>query len=297
MMGDLVHISDLIGASGEPSTRAAALRIHSALAANEVELEAVLVGRDKLDSALGTAADAKRDLAGRIAAEAVGLVAKMKQGTSCALGQTGDRGTLKAYEKLSVSSVQEAVGAAALEEAGEEARRLEAKGERLRVAQAGVIKEVVRESLQDPLLVEYGDLLAQLQTILPRLKALERFLAPRSHDFQPNAGRLAVLLPIFAGVEGAEQTVVAEAREIAKIEAALAAYAAELELDPMAPCPELPELDQSADPSTTYDQLSGPERAAVDREFVATTQHRRTTDSMLFREQIEAAKASVSLTN
>lgn len=294
-MGDVFHLSDLIGESGEPSVRSAALRIHSALAANEVEIEAVLVGRDKLDSALGTAADAKRDLAGRIASEAAGLVAKMKQGAAWALGQTGDRGTLKAFEKLNVSSIQEAIGEAAIKELAEELQRLESKRERLLVAQAGVIKEVMREAIQDPLLVEYGELLAQLQEILPRLKGLERFLSPTTHDYRPASGRIALNMPNFARGDGSEQTIVAEAREVARIEAILAAYAEELARAPMAPCPELPPLNTSADELTAYDMLTAPERAAIDREFVAVTKHRQTTNSELFAEQ--AAAKFVGLTN
>lgn len=296
-MGEVTNLWDVavMGERGEPSVRSAALRIHSALAANEAEIEAVLVGRDKLDNALGTAADAKRDLAGRIAAEAAGLVAKMKQGASWALGQTGDRGTLKAYEKLNVSSIQEAVGAAALEEAASELERLESKRERLLVAQTSVIREVVREALQDPLLVEYGGLLEQLQEILPRLKGLERFLSPQSHDYRPDASRIALNVPNFARADGSEQTIVAEAREVAKMEALLAAYVTELSVDPMAKCPELPELDQSADPSVTYDMLTGPEKRAVDAAFSPVTQHHQTTDSMLFEEQ--AAQRFSAITN
>ncbi len=41
--------------------------------------------------------------------------------------------------------------------------------------------------------------------------------------------------------------------------------------------------------------LTAPERAAIDREFVAVTKHRQTTDSELFAEQ--AAAKFVGLTN
>ena len=296
-MGDLVNLSDIIGEAGQPSVRAAALRIHSALAANEGQTDAVLVGQDKLQGELGKAADAKQDLVGRIAAEAAGLVAKMKQNVAWALGQTGSRGTVKAYEKLSVSSIQEAIGEAALKELAQELTRLSAERERLIVARAGVIREVVRESLQPALLSEYGDLLERLQETAARLRGLERYLTPPSADYQPNATRLAMLLPNFARGDGSEHAVTVEAREIQKVEAVLAAYAAQLERDPMSPCPELPELDQSADPSTTYDQLSPPEMAERDREAVFITTHRRTTNSMLFEEQLAEAKAFVGLTN
>jgi hypothetical protein len=43
--------------------------------------------------------------------------------------------------------------------------------------------------------------------------------------------------------------------------------------------------------------LTGPERAAVDRDFVAVTSHRKTVDSELFAEQLREAKALVCLTN
>jgi hypothetical protein len=295
-MGDVFHLSDIIGESGEPSVRSAALRIHSALAANEAEIEAVLVGKERLEGELGRAEDAKQDLAGKIAAEVASVIAAMKSGAKWALGQTGNRGTLKAFEKLSVSSIQEAIGEATLKESAEELQRLEAKRERLIVAQTSVIREVMREALQDPLLLEYGILLEQLQTILPRLRGLERFLSPTTHDYRPDAGRIALTVPNFARGDGSEQTIVAEAREVSKIEAVLASYFSSLERDPMAKCQALPELDQSADPSVSYDMLTAPERRAVDAAFAPVTKHRRTVDSELFEEQV-AAKSFAALTN
>jgi hypothetical protein len=292
-MGDLVNLWDVaaFGERGEPSARAALLRVASAMSATEGEIERILVGRSKLEGEMTKAADAKRDLRDRIGAEATSLVEMMKQGASWALGQFGNRLTLKTAELLGVSSIQATIGEAALAEAAEELQRLEAKAERLRVAKAGIIKEVVREALQEALLADYGILLERLQETMARLKGVERFLTPQSHDHRPNATRLAVLVPNFARGDGSDQVIVAEAREIAKVEAHLAAFAAALEHDPRSPAPELPPLDASADDSTTYDQLTAPERAAVDRDFVAITNHRKTVDSELFAEQKREAKS------
>ena len=298
-MGDLVDLwkKASFGERGEPSGRAALLRTASVLAATEGEIERVLVGRSKLEGEMTKAADAKRDLRDRIGAEATSLVEMMKQGASWALGQFGNRSTLKTAELLGVSSIQATIGEAALAEVAEELQRLEAKLERLRVAKAGIVKEVVREALQEALLADYGVILERLQEAMARLKGIERFLTPQSHDYRPNASRIAVLVPNFAKGDGSDQAVAVEAREVAKVEAFLHAFAAALERDPMAPCPELPPLDASADDLTTYDQLTAPERAAVDREFVAITNHRKTVDSELFAEQLREAKVLVGLTS
>jgi hypothetical protein len=298
-MGALVNLWEQagFGERGEPTGRAALLRLASALSATETEIERVRVGREKLASEMGKAADVERDLRERIAGEAKSLIAAMKQSTSWALGKCGSRGTLKSAETLSVSAIQTAIGDAALEEAAEELTRLESKRERLLVARAGIVKEVVRESLQDGLLADYGILLQHLQVTAARLRGLERYLTPPSHDYRPDAGRIALTVPNFARGDGSEQTIVAEAREVAKIEAHLAAFAASLEHDPRSPAPELPEFDPAPDTGLVYSDMTAPERAAVDREFVAITNRRRTVDSELFAAQVAEAKAFVGLTN
>ena len=279
-MGDLVNLDvAVMGARGEPSPRAALLRVKSALAATDGEIERVLVGKEKLAAEMGAGADVEQDFRAKVSGEAASLVEMMKRGVDWTLGQFGSRATRKTAELLSVSALHSAIGDAALAEAAEELQRLEAKRERLHVAQVAVIRETIREAIQDPLLVEYGGLLEQLQEILPRLKGVERFLTPQSHDYRPDASRIALTVPNFARGDGSDQAVVVEPREIAKVEAHLHAFAGALERDPMAPRPELPPLDASADPSTTYDQLTAPERAAVDRDFIAVTNHRKTVDS------------------
>jgi hypothetical protein len=298
-MGEVTNLWDVavFGERGEPTERAALLRLASAGSATETEIENVLIGQTKLQGEMGEAAEVKRTLAEKTVAEAAGLVAKMKENATWTLGQFGTRSTRKTAELLSASSIESAIGAAALEESAAELTRLENKLERIRVAKAAVIREVVRESLQPALLSDYGNLLERLQETAARLRGLERYLSPASHDYQPNAGRLAMLLPNFAKGDGSEHALTVEAREVSRVEACLAAYAEELERDPMAKCPELPPLDTSADESTTYDQLTGPERAAVDREFVAVTRHRQTTDSELFAEQAREASPFRALTN
>jgi hypothetical protein len=298
-MGDLVNLWDVavMGARGEPSPRAALLRVKSALAATDGEIERVLVGKEKLAAEMGAGADVERDFRAKVSGEAASLVEMMKRGVDWTLGQFGSRATRKTAELLSVSALHSAIGDAALAEAAEELQRLEAKRERLYVAQAGIIKEVIREALQEPLLADYGILLDRFQEILPRLRGVERFLTPQSHEYRPNVARLAVLVPNFAKDDGSEQALVAEAREVAKVESLLAAFAAELERDPMAKCPELPPFDASADDSISYDQLTPPERAAVDRDFVAVTKQRETPDSRLFAQQVlDATKAAIGFT-
>jgi hypothetical protein len=297
-MGALVNLWEQagFGERGEPTGRAALLRLASALSATETEIERVLAGTEKLAAEMGAAADAKRALAEKIVGEAAALVAKMKQGAAWTLGQFGARSTRKTAELLSASSIEAAIGDAALAEAAEELQRLEAQRERLRVAQAGVIKEVVREALQEALLADYGVLLERLQETTARLKGIERFLSPPSADYQPGASRLALSVPNFAKADGSDQAVVVESREIAKVEAFLHSFAASLEHDPRAPAPELPEFDDGADPSIPYHELTGAERRQIDREFVLpANQHRQTTDAMLFEEQ--QAKAFSALTN
>ena len=101
-----------------------------------------------------------------------------------------------------------------------------------------------------------------------------------------------MLVPSFAG-DGSEQVIVVEAREIAKVEAHLAAFAAALEHDPRSPAPELPEFDASADEAVPYEMRSTPERQLIDLDFVPpVTVNRETTDSKLLAEQIEGAVAA-----
>ena len=297
-MGDnVINLWDVaaLGERGEPSARAALLRVASALSATETEIEMVLTGRQRLEGEMGKAAEVERDLRERISGEGKSLVAAMKSGAAWALCQFGNRSTLKTAELLGVSSIQATIGEAALAEAADELQRLESKLERLRVAKAGVVREVVREALQDALLTEYGLLLESLQETMARLKGVEQFLTPPSSDWRPNASRIALTVPNFAKGDGSDQVVAVEAREVAKVEAHLHAFAASLERDPMAACPELPPLDTSPDNSTVYDQLTWPERAAVDRDFVAVTTHRKTINSELFAEQLREAKSLVGL--
>jgi hypothetical protein len=297
-MGALVNLWEQagFGERGEPTGRAALLRLASALSATETEIERVRVGREKLASEMGKAADVERDLRERIAGEATSLITAMKQGIEWTLARCGSRGTLKTAELLGASSIQTAIGEATLEEAASELQRLEAQRERLLVAQEGVIKEVIREALQPALLSDYSNLLEHLQVTAARLRGLERYLAPASHDYQPGASRLALSVPNFAKADGSDQAVVVESREIAKVEAFLHSFAASLEHDPRAPAPELPEFDDGADPSIPYHELTGAERRQIDREFVLpANQHRQTTDAMLFEEQ--QAKAFSALTN
>src|SRR5271166_849126 len=109
-MGELVNISDVIGEAGQPSARAALARLSSALAQVEAEIENVLTGQNTLQSEMAKASDVKRDLAERIVGEATSLVEMMKSGTAWALARCGSRGTVKAAELLSVSSIQSAIG-------------------------------------------------------------------------------------------------------------------------------------------------------------------------------------------
>jgi hypothetical protein len=55
-MGDLINLS-----LGEPSARAAPLRVHSALASTEVEIERVLIGQKDLDGEMSKGAEARQD--------------------------------------------------------------------------------------------------------------------------------------------------------------------------------------------------------------------------------------------
>jgi hypothetical protein len=292
-MGDVFHLSDVIGESGEPSSRAALARMSSALAQTEGEIEGVLVGKTKLESEMGKEAGLKQDLAERIVAEAASVIAAMKSGAQWALGRCGSRGTLKAAELLSASSIQTAIGEATIKEAADELQRLENKRERLLVARAGIIREVVRESLQPALLADYAVTLTQLQLDMTRLAAMRRFLEPQSHEYRPEAARLAVTLPDFAHGSG-ETAVVATAAAIGRVETILAQFFADLERDPRAPVPEL-EVDALDDPSTPYHALSGPERAEIDRAFVPPVNtHRRTIDAELFEEQAAAKFAAIT---
>jgi hypothetical protein len=298
MMGDLVHISDLIGQSGEPSERAALARISSALGQVEREIEALLIGQDKLEAQMGQGTDLKQDLAEKIVAEASAIVALMKKGVAWTLGQTGTRATRKSAELLSVSSIQMAVGEATREKTIEEIQRLEAKRERLLVARAGIVRETIRESLQPALLEDYAATLAHLQSDMIRLEALRRLLSPPSHDYRPDAARLAVIVPDFASGSG-DTAVVATAQAIGQMESRLHAFMAELERDPRAAAPELQiEVDDQSDADTPYDQLSPPERRAADAAFsLPVNTHRRTVDAELFESQLAEAKAFVGFTN
>jgi hypothetical protein len=285
------------GERGEPTGRAALLRVTSALAATETDIERVLVGKEKLASEMGKAADVELDLRAQIGGEATSLVEMMKQGVQWTLGQFGNRATRKTAELLNTSSIQAAIGDAALAEAAEELQRLEAKRERLLVARAGIIRETIREALQPALLADYGVILERLQEIVTRLRGVERYLTPPSPDYRPDARRIAMNLPNFARGDGSDQAVVATSAAIGEVEAALAAYAEELSRDPMAPCPELPDVSRRDD-GTIYSDLSGPERLEVDRAFVPQIpHHRRTIDSKLFEMQVREAKAFVGLTS
>jgi hypothetical protein len=195
-MGDLVNLWDVaaFGERGEPSARAALLRVASAMTAAEGEIERVLIGRQKLEGEMSKVADVKRDLQDRIKLEAASLVAAMKSSAQWALGQFGNRATRKTEELLGASSIQTAIGEQALAEAAEELQRLEERRERLRVAKAGIIKEVVREALQEALLADYGVILERLQETTARLKGIERYLTPPGHDYRPGATRLSVLV-------------------------------------------------------------------------------------------------------
>ena len=127
---------------------------------------------------------------------------------------------------------------------------------------------------------------------------MARFLEPQSHDYRPEAARLAVVVPDYADPDGQrDQAIVATAKAISHLEGQLARFTEALKDNPKAPAPDL-EVDTSLDADEVYSNLTAPERAERDREFVAVTTHRRTTDSMLFEEQLLAkAKAFVGLTN
>jgi hypothetical protein len=278
-MGELINLD-----RGEPaSARVAALRVHSALAVVEREIEAVLVGRQRLEGEMSAAAEAKQDFKDKVRGEAASLIEKMKEGVSWTLGRVGDFATLKAAERMSNAWIPAAIGEQALEEAGEELQRLELKRERLRVAQAGITKEVVRESLQPALLADYAVILGQLQETIARLEALDRYLSPVTHDYRPGAARIAISVPDFVKGGGSDQAVIIEARDVARIEAHLVAYAAELAHDPMAPVPELPPLD-GPDETIPYHEKSPAERAIVDRDFAVITTQRPTFDSESLKE-------------
>ena len=294
-MGDLVHLSDRIGEFGSPSERAALARISSALVQVETEIEALLIGQDKLEAQMGQGADLKQDLAEKIVGEACSIVEMMKKGIAWTLGQTGTRATRKSAELLSVSQLQMAVGEATRAETAQELQRLEARRERLLIARAGLVKETVRESLQPALLEDFANTLELLRDGMVRLAALSRFLSPASDEWRPDASRIAIVLPDFADPDGRrDQTVVATAAAIGQVETILAQFAADLERDPRAPVPEL-EVDASADVDTPYHALSPAERAQIDRDFAPQPpQHRVTTDSMLFAEQAAAKFAAIT---
>jgi hypothetical protein len=280
-----------------PSERAALARVSSALAQTESDIGAVLAGQTRVESEMGKAADLKQDLAERIVGEAKSLIAAMKNSAaSWALGQTGTRATRKSAELLGVSQLQTAIGEATLKEAASELQRLEAQRERLLEARKSIIKETVREALEPALLEDYADTLTHLREGLTRLTALGRFLEVETHDYRPDANRVAVTVPDFTGA-GRDQAVVAEAKSIGQVEAILAQFAAALELDPRAPVPEL-EVDTLEDPDTPYHALSPAERVQIDRDFSPQApRHRQTTDSLLFEEQLREAKSFVGLTN
>jgi hypothetical protein len=116
-------------------------------------------------------------------------------------------------------------------------------------------------------LADYATACESLRGSIVRLTAVSRFLKPTSHDYMPGADRIAVVAPDFAAADGSELAIVAEPRAIARAEAILRQFAAELLNDPRTPVPEFPPLDATPDPSVSYDQLSAPERLAVDREL------------------------------
>jgi hypothetical protein len=297
-VGALINLSDVVGESGEPSARAALLHVHSALVGTEGDIERVLTGRQKLSAETDKVAEARQDLNARIADEASSLVEKMRRGIDWTLSQFGSVSTLNFAARLSASSLQSEIAAVALAETAEELARLEAKRERLLVARAGIVREVVRESLLNGLIEDFADTIAALRDGMTRLTALSRFLEPQSHDYRPNASRVAVVLPDYTDPDGQrDQAVVATAAAISKIESVLNAFAEALLLDPRAPVPEL-EVDTLDDPDTPYHALSPAERAQIDRDFSPQVpQHRVTTDSLLFEEQAAAKAFVVGLTN
>jgi hypothetical protein len=87
-MGALINLWEQagFGERGEPTGRAALLRVTSALAATETDIERVLVGKEKLASEMGKAADVELDLRAQIGGEATSLVEMMKQGVQWTLG-------------------------------------------------------------------------------------------------------------------------------------------------------------------------------------------------------------------
>ena len=88
------------------------------------------------------------------------------------------------------------------------------------------------------------------------------------------------------------RAVICEAREIAKCEAHVHAFAAALANNPRTPAPELPDVDPTPDESVVYSDRSASERAVIDRAFVPVTVRKSTVDSELIETQVREANAA-----
>jgi hypothetical protein len=259
------------------------------LIAEDTRLEAML---EKLAAKLGVVDDAERERDDLLNRDAQSLLDKLRDGRDAVLSSFGLRARAL-DEKIAATRHQAAIVEKTIVAIGVERELIAERIAELDELAEFLVKDSILEATASEL-VDYTTACEHLRGSMVFLMAVSRVLRPASHDYMPGADRIAVVAPDFAAADGSELAIVAEPRAIARAEAILRQFAAELLSDPRTPLPEL-EVDALDDPSTPYHELSGPERRAVDQAFAPpVNQHRETVDAQLFAEQIEAAKAANS---
>jgi hypothetical protein len=196
-------------------------------------------------------------------------------------------------EKISVSRQQAEIIRRAIDKIVDELNRIGEVHADLLARKDDAIKAVVSEASATSY-ANWSQAVENMRQSMIEITGLEKFLAGASgHDYLPDQ-RIIVTLPIYGCIGG---EIVANAVQIAGVEAQLKRFAETLAADPRAPAPEISigeEVDQ-----LTYDRLSPGEKRAADAAFSASgvqTTERETPDSRSFATQIrDAAKAALGI--
>jgi hypothetical protein len=222
--------------------------------------------RADLEARFGAVGQAEQERDALLVRDAQSLVDRLRNGAETTLANFG----LKARsvdEKISASVHRAKVAQLAIDAIDRELVNIEAKMAELDELSRFLVNDTILEATASEF-ADYRTACENLRDSIVRLSALSRVLKPPTHDFVHGANRIAVIAPDFAAADGSELAIVAEPREIARVEAILRRYAEALALDARTPFPDLPEVDTSDD-GAIYSDLSAPERRVVDQSIEA----------------------------
>ena len=134
-------------------------------------LQSLRDGKVRLADELSKASAAAAELDQHLDRDAATLIEWLRNGASFALSRLGGARSQTLYARLEASRIEAEVGRRAGAGIDAEIEALEGKLEQLSVAEKGLIRETVRESLQPALLDDFATTLGNLQTIMARPRA------------------------------------------------------------------------------------------------------------------------------